>query len=57
MLSDISESAMISPVRYKCSEISDRINDTYLKTFGEEEGIRSYGLVTDYLIAWYLKNN
>ena len=39
------------------SEISDRINDTYLKTFGEEEGIRSYGLVTDYLIAWYLKNN
>ncbi|MBR3352424.1 MAG: DUF3810 family protein, partial [Erysipelotrichaceae bacterium] len=38
------------------SEISDRINDTYLKSFGEEEGIHSYGLVTDYLIAWYLKN-
>ena len=34
-------------------EVSDQINDTYLKTFSEEEGIRSYGIVTDYLIAWY----
>lgn len=36
-------------------EVSDQINDTYLKTFSQEEGIRSYGLVTDYLIAWYLE--
>ena len=34
-------------------EVSDQINDTYLKTFDEESGIRSYGEVTDYLIAWY----
>ena len=34
-------------------DISDEINDTYLKTFSEESGIRSYGEVTDYLIAWY----
>ncbi len=35
-------------------EVSDQINDTYLKTFDEEQGIQSYGMVTDYLIAWYL---
>ncbi|MBR5340680.1 MAG: DUF3810 domain-containing protein [Erysipelotrichaceae bacterium] len=36
-------------------EVSDQINDSYLKTFSEESGIQSYGEVTDYLIAWYLK--
>lgn len=35
-------------------DISDQINDTYLKTFSEESGIQSYGEVTDYLIAYYL---
>ncbi|MBR2676492.1 MAG: DUF3810 domain-containing protein [Solobacterium sp.] len=35
-------------------EVSDHINDTYLKTFSEESGIQSYGEVTDDLIAWYL---
>ncbi|MBQ9036736.1 MAG: DUF3810 domain-containing protein, partial [Erysipelotrichaceae bacterium] len=35
-------------------DISDDINDTYLKTFSQESGIRSYGEVTDYLIAYYL---
>ncbi len=34
-------------------EISDQINDAYLKTYSHESGIRSYGEVTDYLIAWY----
>ena len=34
-------------------EVSDQINDTYLKTFDEKEGIQSYGMVSDYLIAWY----
>ena len=38
----------------KLKEISDDINDTYLKTFSEESGIQSYGEVTDDLIAWYL---
>ena len=36
-------------------DVSDQINDTYLKTFDEESGIRSYGEVVDYLIAWHLK--
>lgn len=34
-------------------EASQAVNDTYLKAFSEE-GVRSYGLVTDYLIAYYL---
>ena len=34
-------------------EISDQINDTYLKTFSQESGIASYGEVTEYLIAYY----
>ena len=34
-------------------DVSDNINDTYLKTFSHESGIRSYGEVTDYLIAWH----
>ena len=36
-------------------DVSDNINDTYLKTFSHESGIRSYGEVTDYLIAWVLQ--
>ena len=39
----------------RLSEVSDQINDTYLKTFSEEDGIQSYGKVTDYLIAYYLE--
>ena len=37
-------------------DVSDKINDTYLKTFDETDGIASYGKVTDELIAWYLEN-
>ena len=36
-------------------DISDDINDRYLKTFSQESGIQSYGEVTDYLIAYYLR--
>ena len=38
-------------------EVSDQINDTYLKTFSEENGIQSYGQVTDYLIAWHFQKD
>ena len=33
-------------------EVGQKVNDTYLKSFGESTGVRSYGLVVDYLIAW-----
>lgn len=34
-------------------KVGTTVNDSYLKSFGEVEGVRSYGLVVDYLIAWY----
>ena len=37
-------------------QVGDAVNDTYLKGFGEEGGVRSYGLVVDYLIAWHQAN-
>ncbi len=30
-----------------------QLNDAYLKLYNEEEGISSYGQVTDLLVAWY----
>jgi hypothetical protein len=35
-------------------EIAANVNDAYLQTMGQEEGVKSYGLVTDLLIALYL---
>ena len=35
-------------------EAGQAANDTYLKVFGEESGVKSYGEVVDYLIAWQL---
>lgn len=34
-------------------DVGTAVNDTYLKSFGESSGVRSYGLVVDYLIAWH----
>ena len=41
----------------KLQDISDQINDTYLKTFSQQDGILSYGKVTEYLIAYYFSTN
>lgn len=41
----------------RLQDISDEINDTYLKAFSEESGIQSYGEVTDDLLAYYRKIN
>lgn len=38
-------------------ETTEKVNDAYLKAFNEEDGVRSYGRVTDLLIAWYLSRN
>ena len=42
-------------VRYEgpFEEVGQAVNDSYLKGFGQQEGVRSYGLVVDYLIAWH----
>ena len=36
----------------KAEEIGNRVNDAYLKAFSQT-GLRSYGEVVDYLIAWH----
>ena len=33
-------------------DVGTTVNDTYLRSFGEKAGVRSYGLVVDYLLAW-----
>jgi hypothetical protein len=33
------------------SKVSHRVNDTYLKAAGHEQGIQSYGLVLDLVLA------
>ena len=36
-------------------DAAQTVNDAYLQSFGQEEGVRSYDMVTDHLIAYYLK--
>lgn len=38
------------------SDVSDAVNDTYLKTQGVKEGSASYGMVVDLAVAYYKKN-
>ena len=55
--SDISlATAHYAPYEGKVQELSDSVNDAYLKAAGQEAGSRSYGLVSDALIAWYQEN-
>ena len=35
------------------SEVTDELNDAYLKDYGQTEGTRSYGLVVDLAVAYY----
>lgn len=41
----------------KAVEKMTRTNDTYLKTFSQEDGVKSYGEVVNDLIAWFLQKN
>lgn len=45
-----------SEVAKKMDNITDKINDTYLKANGQEEGLKSYGMMVDLLIGDYLYN-
>lgn len=37
----------------KVQEVAQKVNDTYLKAYGEEEGVQSYGQA-DLYVGWYL---
>lgn len=38
------------------AEVADRINDTYLKANGQDEGVLSYGRMADLIVVYYHKN-
>ena len=37
------------------AEVTDKVYDTYLKSFSVESGVQSYGEVTDLLLLWYFE--
>ena len=37
------------------TKVGDTVNDTYLKTSGEIQGLASYGQVCDLLVNWYIQ--
>lgn len=38
----------------EATRLANNVNDAYLKTSGDEDGVASYGAVCDYLVNWYL---
>jgi hypothetical protein len=37
----------------KAAEVTDSVNDSYLKASGQPQGTKSYGLVVDLAVAYY----
>ena len=46
---------LISSQKQEAVEVATTVNDTYLKTSGEEEGVKSYGTVCDLLVSWHIQ--
>ena len=46
--------AHYEPYKGAVQDTAQSVNDAYLKAFHQEEGVASYGMVSDALIAWYL---
>ena len=42
-------------MKKSASKMANKVNDTYLKTSGDEEGIASYDQVTDLLVSWHIQ--
>lgn len=40
----------------KTNEVAEKVNDTYLKSNRQEDGVRSYGRMVDLLLGYYLSN-
>ena len=39
----------------QATKVADTVNDTYIKTSGDDQGVMSYGQVSDYLVNWYIQ--
>ena len=37
----------------KIAEVSNKVNDTYLKANGQKEGVKSYNRMVDLIVAYY----
>jgi len=37
------------------TQLADTVNDTYIKTQGDDRGIESYGAVCDMLVSWHIQ--
>lgn len=48
-------SAYLQQFEGKTQDKATAVNDTYLKAVGQEQGVTSYGNVTDLLVNWYLQ--
>ena len=46
---------LVSSQKPKATSVATTVNDTYLKTSGEEEGTASYGAVCDLLVSWHIQ--
>lgn len=49
-------SAYLAQFEGKTQDKATAANDTYLKAVGQDEGVASYGRVSDLLVNWYLQN-
>ncbi|MCI8938494.1 MAG: DUF3810 domain-containing protein [Dorea sp.] len=58
-LSETAEADLLANSRFwssyegKAAEVSEKINDQYLKANGQADGVKSYGRMVDLLIAYY----
>lgn len=49
-------SAYLKQFEGKTQDKATAVNDKYLRSVGQEQGVTTYGNVTDLLVNWYLKN-
>ena len=47
------QNAYVDANESKVSEVSDAVNDAYLKLNSQTDGVQSYGMVVDLLLAYY----
>ena len=45
----------VSKQNTQATQLADKVNDTYIKTSGDDAGVLSYGQVSDYLVNWYIQ--
>jgi len=48
----VHHNAYWDPYRGPVAEVSDKVNDVYLKANSQEDGVKSYGRMVDLLLAW-----